>query len=142
MLLVPTRLAPSRIHGLGVFAVAPIAKGTPVWRFEKGLDMEFAPDIAERFPEHVRAFFSRYGYLDRNLNRLILCFDDARFVNHSDAPNVATDYARDPHGLDVALRDIAAGEELTMDYAGFEEAGALYPSPREEGEGARAKRGG
>ncbi len=128
MLLVPTRLAPSQIHGLGVFAVAPIAKGTPVWRFEKGLDMEFAPDIAARLPEHVRAFFSRYGYLDRNLNRLILCFDDARFVNHSDTPNVATDYARDPHGLDVALRDIAAGEELTMDYAGFEEAGR-FTSP-------------
>jgi hypothetical protein len=120
MLLIPTRLAPSKIHGLGVFAAAPIAGGTPVWRFEQGLDMEFAPDIAERFSEHVRAFFSRYGYLDRNLNRLILCFDDARFVNHSDTPNVGTDYVRDAYGLDVALRDIAAGEELTMDYAGFE----------------------
>jgi SET domain-containing protein len=94
-----------------------------VWRFEKGVDMEFAPDLVERFPEHVRAFFSRYGYVDRSLNRLILCFDDARFVNHSDTPNVAGDYERDPHGLDVALRDIAAGEEITMDYAGFEEAG-------------------
>ena len=122
MLLVPTRIGPSTIHGIGVFAAAPIAKDTPVWRFEKGLDMEFAPDIAERFPEHVRAFFAQYGYVDRNLNRLILCFDDARFVNHSDAPNVGTDYVQDPHGLDVALRDIATGAELTMDYAGFEEA--------------------
>jgi uncharacterized protein len=121
MLLVPTRIGPSAIHGIGVFAVAPIAKGTPVWRFEKGLDMEFAPDIAARFPEHVQVFFSQYGYVDRNLNRLILCFDDARFVNHSDAPNVGTDYARDPHGLDVALRDIAVAEELTMDYAEFED---------------------
>jgi SET domain-containing protein len=120
MLLVPTRIGPSTIHGIGVFAVAPIAKGTPVWRFEKGLDMEFAPDIAGHFPEHVRTFFAQYGYVDRNLNRLILCFDDARFVNHSGAPNVGTDYAQDPHGLDVALRDIAAGEELTMDYAEFE----------------------
>lgn len=123
MLLVPTRLAPSTIHGLGVFAAMPIGKGTAVWRFEAGLDMEFAPDIVEALPKHVREFFSRYGYIDRNLNRLILCFDDARFVNHSDAPNVTTDYARDSHGLDVALRDIAAGEELTMDYAGFEAAG-------------------
>jgi uncharacterized protein len=123
MLLVPTRLAQSPLHGLGVFAAAPIAKGTPVWRFEPGLDMDFAPDIVETLPEHVREFFRHYGYVDRNLNRLILCFDDARFVNHCGMPNVATDYARDPHGLDVAIRDIAAGEELTMDYAGFEEAG-------------------
>jgi SET domain-containing protein len=122
MLLVPTRLAQSPIHGFGVFAVAPIRKGTPVWRFEKGLDMEFSQDIVPTLPEHVRTFFSHYGYVDRNVGRIILCFDDARFVNHSDVPNVATDYAQDSHGLDVALRDIAAGEELTMDYAGFEQA--------------------
>jgi hypothetical protein len=70
----------------------------------------------------VRTFFSHYGYLDRNVQRIILCFDDARFVNHSDSPNVATDYALDAYGVDVALRDIARGEELTMDYANFEEA--------------------
>ena len=84
--------------------------------------MEFAPDIVDGLPAQVRAFFGHYGYLDRNVGRIILCFDDARFVNHSDTPNVATDYARDPYGLDVALRGIAAGEELTMDYGGFEEA--------------------
>ena len=121
MLLVPTRLAQSAIHGLGVFAVAPIAKGTAIWRFASGLDMEFDPAIVDTLPAHVQTFFGHYGYLDRNLRRIVLCFDDARFVNHSDTPNVATDYAQDRYGLDVALRDIAAGEELTMDYAGFEE---------------------
>src|SRR5436305_1912497 len=121
MLLVPTRLAPSAIHGFGVFAAAPIAQGTPVWRFAKGLDMEFAPDIVPTLPAHVQQFFSRYGYLDRHLQCIVLCFDDARFVNHSEAPNIATDYAQDRYGLDVALRDIAAGEEITMDYAAFEE---------------------
>jgi len=121
MLLVPTRLSQSPIHGLGVFALAPIAASMPVWRFERGLDMEFSPDIVTALPEHVQTFFRHYGYLDRNVGRIILCFDDARFVNHSDAPNVATDYAQDPYGLDVALRDIAAGEELTMDYANFEQ---------------------
>jgi SET domain-containing protein len=121
MLLVPTRLAQSPLHGLGVFAAEPIARGTPVWRFARGLDMELSPDVVDALPEHVRAFISHYGYLDRNVKRIILCFDDGRFVNHSAAPNVATDYAQDPYGLDIALRDIAAGDELTMDYAGFEE---------------------
>jgi SET domain-containing protein len=55
------------------------------------------------------------------VQRIILCFDDARFVNHSDTPNIATDYAQDPYGLDVALRDIEAGEEITMNYENFEE---------------------
>ena len=83
--------------------------------------MEFGPEIVDTLLPHVRGFFEHYGYLDRNMRRIILCFDDARFINHSDTPNVATDYAQDRYGLDVALRDIAAGEELTMDYAGFEE---------------------
>jgi len=121
MFLVPTRLAQSSIHGLGVFAVEPIAKGAPVWRFAKGLDMEFEPDLVETLPVHVRQFFAHYGYLDRYLKRVVLCFDDARFVNHSAEPNVATDYALDPYGLDVALRDIEVGEELTVDYGTFEE---------------------
>jgi len=121
MLLVPTRLAPSAIHGFGVFAAQPIQKATPVWRFAKGLDMEFDADIVATLPAHVQTFFSQYGYLDRNAQRIILCFDDARFVNHSGMPNVATDYAQDAYGVDVALRDIAAGEELTMDYANFEQ---------------------
>lgn len=124
MLLVPTRLAQSPIHGFGVFAAAAIAKGAPVWRFAPGLDMQFEASVVETLPAHVRTFFSHYGYLDRNVGRIILCFDDARFVNHSDMPNVATDYALDAYGVDVALRDIAAGEELTMDYANFENAQA------------------
>mgnify|MGYP002622993594 CR=1 FL=1 len=33
MLLVPVRLAPSPIHGLGVFTQVAIARGTEVWRF-------------------------------------------------------------------------------------------------------------
>jgi SET domain-containing protein len=121
MLLVPTRLAQSPIHGFGVFALAPIAKGAAVWRFAKGIDMDFAPEVVPTLPPHVQQFFAHYGYLDRNMKRIVMCFDDARFVNHCDTPNVATDYAQDPYGLDVALRDIGAGEELTMDYGGFEE---------------------
>jgi len=83
--------------------------------------MEFSPDIVPTLPTHVQEFFAHYGYLDRNVQRIILCFDDARFVNRSDTPNVATDYAQDSYGLDVALREIAAGEELTMNYESFEE---------------------
>jgi SET domain-containing protein len=122
MLLVPTRLAQSPIHGFGVFALGADR--------ERHAGMALSPRVStwssarrssDTLPAHVQTFFSHYGYLDRNMRRIILCFDDARFVNHSDTPNVATDYAQDPYGLDVALRDIAAGEELTMDYAGFEE---------------------
>jgi SET domain-containing protein len=121
MLLVATRIGPSRIHGTGVFAVSPIAAGTAVWRFERGLDLELDPRVADGLPEHVRSFLAHYGYIDRRAKRLILCFDHARFINHSDNPNVAPNYSEHPLGLDVAVRDIAADEEITVDYAGFDE---------------------
>jgi hypothetical protein len=57
-----------------------------------------------------------YGYTDRLLKRFILCCDDARFIDHSDSPNAGVDTDRDEYGVDIALRDIASGEELTVDY--------------------------
>lgn len=121
MLLVPTRIGASTIHGIGVFAAASIKAGHAVWRFVPDFDRAIDPAAVERFPEHARAFCAHYGYLDRNVKRIVLCFDDARFVNHSHTPNLHTDYTLDAYGLDVALRDIEAGEELTMDYGEFEE---------------------
>lgn len=41
MILIPARVAASRIHGLGLFAVEPIPRGTPVWRFVPGFDPLF-----------------------------------------------------------------------------------------------------
>ena len=120
MLLVPTRLAQSRNSRLRRFRRRADRAGDTGVALRQRPRHGVQPGHRREFlPEHVQAFFSHYGYLDRSVKRIILCFDDARFVNHSDAPNVATDYAQDPYGLDVALRDIAAGEELTMDYAGI-----------------------
>ena len=120
MLLVPVRLAQSPIHGLGVFAIAPIAKGTQVWRFSEGLDLDLDPAMLDGLAPHRRDALMHYGYIDQSLGRFILCCDDARFINHSDEPNTASDRKRDRYGIDVALRDIAAGEEITTDYAQFE----------------------
>jgi uncharacterized protein len=126
MLLVPTELRPSPLHGIGLFASAPIARGTAVWRFAPGFDQEFDDAEIDRMEPHIRGFFDTYGYLDRTTKRLILCFDNARFANHSESPNLRPDYTQDAFGIDVALRDISAGEELTLDYDDFEEGGRLW----------------
>ena len=117
MLMVRTRLAPSAIHGLGVFAAEAIARGTEVWRFTPGFDLDVEPRALDALPAHAREWLLVYGYLDPRLGRFILCCDDARYINHSAAPNLRPDFAREPHGVDLALRDIAPGEELTVDYA-------------------------
>jgi len=57
-----------------------------------------------------------YGYIDPRLRRFILCCDDARFINHSDTPNIVPEFDEGGYGIDVAARDIAEGEEITADY--------------------------
>jgi SET domain-containing protein len=61
-----------------------------------------------------------YGYGDRKLNRYTLCCHDARFINHSATPNLRPRYDEDPHGVDVAICDIDANEEITIDYQELE----------------------
>src|SRR5690349_16570409 len=135
MLLVPTRIGPSAVHGIGLFALSAIPRGTQVWRFTPPFDQHFDPAEIARAAPHVAAFFDHYSYLDRRSNRLVLCFDNARLTNHSDDPNVAMDFTEDPFGIDVALRDIAAGEEITANYDDFEEGGSLWASSHSPGTG-------
>ena len=116
MLLTRVRLAGSPLHGLGVFAAEPIAEGTVVWRFTPGFDLDIDPAKLAEQPDAARDFLRHFGYVDVNLGRFVLCCDHARFINHSDRPNLRSDRSRDAHGMDVANRNIAIGEELTLDY--------------------------
>lgn len=116
MLLVRVRVDRSAIHGLGVFAEESIPKDTPVWRFTPGFDLDVDPELVHAQPEPLRERLLHYGYMDPRLGRYILCCDDARFLNHSDDPNLRPDFSLDRYGIDVAARDIRLGEELTVDY--------------------------
>jgi uncharacterized protein len=112
MMLVPTYVAPSRIHGLGLFAAAPIPAGTVVWRFAPGLDQVIPVERLDGLPAPARAFLDRYAFESAFFpGGLLLSFDDTRFINHADEPNI------DNTGSEsLARHDIAADEELTCDY--------------------------
>jgi hypothetical protein len=124
VMTVRTYVAPSRIEGVGVFAGEPVAKGTVVWRFLPPIDQAYsAADIAA-MPPLQQEFLSRYAYWDREVGAFVLCGDHGRFMNHSADPNVEGFYPDGPDrpGVDIARRDIAKGEELTCDYASFDDA--------------------
>jgi SET domain-containing protein len=53
----------------------------------------------------------------------VLEFDNGRFMNHSDAPN--TDFTDPDTGW--AIRDIAAGEEITCNYRDFDPSFVMQP---------------
>ena len=114
MFRVPTYLAPSSIHGIGVYTPSDIPSGTVLWDFDPEVDWVFSEAEMKQFPERYRPTVLSYCYVDDD-GRWILCGDNARFMNHSDEPNC------DDSGIyTVALRDISAGEELTCDYRTFD----------------------
>lgn len=117
MLLVPVRVGRSAIHGPGIFAVDPIAAETPVWRFSPPFEVQLDRQLLDEQPPHFHQIMLHDGYIDSRLNRFILRCDDYRSLNHSETPNIRIDRRADPRGIDIAVRDIAVGEELTVDYA-------------------------
>lgn len=121
MLMVKTKLRSSPIHGIGLFADQFIPKGTMTWRFALGFDLHIKPDELLRLSETARKIFWNYAYVDRYNGHYILCFDDERFINHSENPNIIQRKKDgEPEGVEIAVRDIQPGEELTVNYYDFD----------------------
>lgn len=97
--------------GFGVFATKFIPKGTIVWILDD-LDMILEEEQVKSLEDLRRDIVCKYSYKNKE-GQYILCWDIARYVNHSFHPNcVATAYE-----LELAARDIFPGEQLTCDYA-------------------------
>lgn len=112
--IVMTKLAPSTIHGVGVFAIRDIDKGEkmymdaifhsfdiPYKEFNK-LRPEIAEQILERWPNI--SVGSHFLYPDTRISA---------YLNHSEDPNY-------DNKEDKAIRDIKIGEEITEDYRNIE----------------------
>jgi hypothetical protein len=119
--VVKTKVGPSTIHGIGCFADEFIPKGTLIWRFDEGFDQKISVSQVSRLTGPGKETFLKYGYLSKFGQYYVLCFDDARFFNHSFTPNVTEMSSLDhEEPYDVAARDILPGEELTCNYELFE----------------------
>lgn len=115
------------IIGYGVFATEFIPAGTITWVRDE-LDQTFTARQAENLPPQYRAILDKYAFTDGD-GRLLLCWDLARFVNHScEATCLGGGY-----DFEIAVRNIQPGEELTDDYGTLnlcEEMACACPSPR------------
>ncbi len=96
--------------GHGVVATRDIPRGTITWVQDK-LDRVFTPAEVQELGEPFLPTLDKYCFRDRK-GRWVLCWDHARFVNHSFKSNCLTT----AYKFEIAIRDIAAGEELTDDY--------------------------
>lgn len=117
MMLFRTYVGPSPIQGNGVFADERMAKGTLIWRIDHRFDLLFPVGEMAAMPSALREFLDLYAYPHLHTpGYYLLNIDNSRFMNHSFAPN--TDFRTFDCGY--ALRDIAAGEEITCDYTEFD----------------------
>lgn len=116
MLLVRTVVKESAIHGLGVFAVEPIRRGEAVWAYEPSLDRIIPVAALDAYPDHVVEYLETYCEYFPELDVLVLSGDNDRYTNHADDPNTVVVLPNVPEARMVAVRDIAAGEEITCDY--------------------------
>lgn len=115
MLRVPTYLAASPIDRIGLFAAEPIPRGTIVWKLDERFDRSYDLRDVPADDTLLQDMLARYGYRTSEAPLVVLCGDDARFMNHSAVAN--TDEIGE---MTIAVRDIAAGEEITCDYAKFD----------------------
>lgn len=121
MLMVKTRLAPSAIAGIGLFAAEDIPQGTVTWRFMPEFDRLLSQEEIARLPDVARENLLDHVYLHADSGQFVLCADNARFMNHADDPNTEGVHVSGAiEGYDVATRDIRAGEEMTCDYRTFD----------------------
>jgi len=120
MMLIHTRVAPSSIHGLGLFTTEAVPRGTPVWRFEPGFDHEFSPDGFAALPPPAREHTRWFAFVSRETGHHILSGDHACFMNHADAPNTGAPSGNARPVITVALRQLAPGEEITCNYETFD----------------------
>jgi SET domain-containing protein len=99
----------SSIHAAGCYTTRPFKKGSRVCEYE---GPRFTKDVAD---ERYRDRFVTYLFSCGDDGVVIDGFGTAMFINHSCDPNCETE---DHSGriYVVAIRDIAAGEELTYEY--------------------------
>ncbi len=120
----------SSIHAAGCYATEPIRKGSRVCEYGGQRVTKAVAD--ERYADRCITYL--FGIA--GTNHVIDGFGTAMFLNHSCDPNCETEESKGRIYI-VAIRDIAAGEELVYEYN-------LYDSDEDDADcycGARNCRG-
>jgi SET domain-containing protein len=114
------RIQPSKIHGVGVFAIRRIEKGTYIFPNDKAQIVWLKKRALKQLPRSIKRLYDDFCIIKNggesygspvNFNNMTTSW----YLNHSPKPNVGCD----KHFDFFAMRNIKAGEELTVDYNSF-----------------------
>lgn len=98
------------VVGYGVVAKKFIPKGTITW-VQDDLDRIITTDEVEKMHPDMQEQVEKYCFRN-NKGHLVLCWDQAKYVNHSFNANCLSS----AYDFELAVRDIQPGEQLTDDY--------------------------
>jgi len=103
----------SHAIGYGVYATAPIPKGTIVYVKDE-LEIEVTRYKFTKLNNPFKQEVEKYSYIDERGVRIV-SWDHAKYVNHKcDCNSMSSGY-----GFELAIRDIAKNEEITDEYGLF-----------------------
>ena len=115
-----TRLAASKLHGVGVFSIRSIKKGTRIFPDDKAKLQWLGLEQLSHLPKEVRSLYDDFCIIKdggtlygcpKSFNNLTVSW----YLNASKTPNVGCDKNYNFY----ALRAIKPGEELTVDYSTY-----------------------
>ena len=111
-------IKPSPLHGIGVFAIRDIPKGTKNI-FSKGVGdwIKVSKEEVDALPQHSKDLIANHCLFDEDHYFIpdygFKLVDLVIYLNHSETPNVISLNEGEEF---EAIRDIANGEELLVDY--------------------------
>lgn len=109
----------SSVHGMGVFALEPIRKGTKVWTVDPTMKFVGPADLRKLPPSEIN-FALHGGYLHQPSQTFVYYDDGMEYVNHAagSLSNIGIlEWTPLMEDNCTALRDIDVGDELLEDYS-------------------------
>ena len=110
---IKTSVKPSAIQWLWVFADESIPEGDIIWKFDPNQDKILTTAQYERLSKKEKS----YVYHAQDEWWYVLCWDNAKFTNHSVNPN--TQKINSTHT--IATKNIDSWDEITENYYHFDQ---------------------
>jgi SET domain-containing protein len=106
LLIIPTVIKPSLIHGTGLFAIKKLLKNQIIWALHRNFDSCFSKQEWELLPKNAKKYLYTYMYWSERKQKYIGCIDNARFMNHSLTPNTKMIYINNITEIPKSILDL------------------------------------
>lgn len=119
--LIKIKLAPSKLHGIGVFALRDLEQYEKLFAdmFPKAFKIK-EEDVFKLMPEIYDLLIDHWPGFIKNGQFMYPYVHFISFINHSDNPNYDLQ-------TDELLKDVKKDEEITADYRQFKNWEDVYP---------------